>query len=286
MVPLPVPAGLFPTACPSPAQARQDNRLVGALQNGLAVLDLFGLDRQTITIGEIAIHLGLHKSSASRIVATLVASGFLRPSSSSTGYRLGGKMTRLGAIAAADTNLSTVALPTVRILVDELGETCHVGVLDGREAVTVALVDGWHAVRLHSWVGKRSQAHCTAMGKVLLAGLPESTLDLLYPTEDLPAETEHSVSNRTAIKNELAMIRRHGFALDNEELEIGLRCVAAPVFDHTGHVIAGLTIAGSTSRLKTSDIETFATQVRFAARKISSDLGAPANAGTWELAAG
>jgi DNA-binding IclR family transcriptional regulator len=249
--------------------------LVGSLKNGLSVFDMFRPDHPIITVGEIARFLGVHKSSASRIAATLVASGFLRPALRSAGFQLGGKMFRLGSMAAVDNSLADVAHPIMRALVDDVGETCHVGVLEGREAVTVALIDGSYSVRMHSWVGKRTPAHWTAMGKVLLAGLADSTFDMLFASEKLPVATPHSLATKSELKAQLLMIRKHGFALDNEELEIGLRCVATPIFDRDGRVSASLTIAGSSSRMRISAIEAYIEKAKLAAQKISAELGAP-----------
>ncbi|GAA1930994.1 IclR family transcriptional regulator [Microbacterium aoyamense] len=248
---------------------------ITALQNGLAVLDMFDVDRPIITVAEIARHLGTHKSTASRIAATLVTSGFLRPATVGTGFQLTGKMTRLASIAAADTNLTTVAAPFLRQLVDELGETCHLGVLEGKEAVTVALMDGSFSVRMHSFVGKRSPAHCTAMGKVLLSQLQPSTLDMLYPTEQLTGgSTTHSVQSKRQLLDQLNVIRLHGYAIDDEELEIGLRCVAAPIRDHEDRVVASITIAGSSSRIAMARIDEYAARVIEQADRISRELGA------------
>jgi DNA-binding IclR family transcriptional regulator len=184
-------------------------------------------------------------------------------------------MFRLGSMAAVDNSLADVAHPIMRALVDDVGETCHVGVLEGREAVTVALIDGSYSVRMHSWVGKRSPAHWTAMGKVLLAGLADSTFDMLFASEKLPVATPHSLATKSELKAQLLMIRKHGFALDNEELEIGLRCVATPIFDRDGRVSASLTIAGSSSRMRISAIEEYIEKAKLAAQKISAELGAP-----------
>jgi DNA-binding IclR family transcriptional regulator len=252
---------------------------LGALRHGLAVFDMFDMSRQTVTAAEIARHLGIHKSTASRIAQNLVLSGYLVPATTGPGFRLSGKLTRLGVIAAADTNLTSVSMEHVQALVDDVGETCHVGVLEGHEAVTVVLVDGSYSVRWHSWVGKRSEAHTTAMGKALLAGLPESTFDMLYPSKKLEQRTEHTVATVADLKEQLAVVRKHGFALDNEELELGLRCVAAPITDHNRIVVAALTIAGSASRLRLEQINSYAEKVKASARKISAALGAPDNPG-------
>jgi len=258
--------------------SKESGRL-GALGHGLAVLDMFDMDRQKITGAEIARHLGIHKSTASRIASNLVLSGYLVPATNGSGFRLSGMLSRLGAIAAADTNLTTLSREHVQALVDEVGETCHLGILEGHEAVTVVLVDGSYSVRLHSWVGKRNDAYTTAMGKALLAGLSDATIDMLFPRKTLPQRTEHTVATVAELKEQLAVIRRHGFALDNEELELGLRCIAAPIIDHNGSVVAALTIAGAASRLTMTKIDSYVAKVKASAAKISAEFGAPDYAG-------
>jgi DNA-binding IclR family transcriptional regulator len=255
-----------------------DDSRNGALRNGLAVLEMFSLDRPVITVTEIGRGLGVHKSSASRIAATLVSTGYLVRSTEGNGFRLSGKLTRLGSIAAVDTRLTELSVPIVRGLVDEVGETCHIGVLEGREAVTVALVDGSYAVRLHSFVGKRSPAHCTAMGKVLLAGLDEPEFVELYAgvEEPLITLTAKSIDSKKRLASALTAIRRDGYAIDDEELEPGLMCVAAPISNHEGRVVASLTLAGAASRLQGSIDTTYASLVRATADRISAALGSPA----------
>jgi DNA-binding IclR family transcriptional regulator len=253
--------------------AEESSRL-GALRHGLAVLDMFDTNRQTVTGAEIARHLGIHKSTASRIAANLMASGYLVPASNGSGFRLSGKLSRLGAIAGADANLTTLSREHVQALVDDVGETCHVGVLEGHEVVTVVLVDGTYSVRLHSWVGKRNDAHTTALGKALLAGVSDATIEMLFQST-LPQRTENTVATAAKLKEQLAVIRKHGFALDNEELELGLRCVGAPIIDHNRNVVAALAIAGASSRLTIGKIDFYVAKLKASAAKISAEFGAP-----------
>lgn len=256
------------------AKQVRDGSLIGSLQNGLDVFDMFSSDRTVVTVGEISRHLGVHKSSASRIASTLVAKGYLRPAGNRSGFQLGGKFARLGSLAAANTSLTQVAEPIMRELAELTGETCHLGTLDAADAVTLGLVDGSFALRLHSWVGKRSPAHLTSMGKVLLAGLSDRALDRLYPNDDLEAPTPYSISTKSALKGVLSKIRATGYAIDNEELELGLRCVAAPIYGHDNRAIASLTVAGSSARVQLANIENYAEKVTAAADEISRALGA------------
>ena len=256
---------------------------VGALLHGLAVLDMFSQDRPVIGIGEVARHLGVHRSTASRLAATLATAGYLEPSGGGQGrYRLAAKLAVLGEIAAAGNELPSVALPPLRDLVSRLGETGHLGVLEGTEAVTVAVVDGWQTVRMHSWVGKRSPAHCSSMGKALLAGL--STADLLarYPDPELPASTPATITTRDELEKCLADVRTRGYAEDREELEPHLYCVAAPVFGRDGTVVASVSVSGPASRLREpAAVATAAAEVRVAARQIGVRLGAPKDSPDW-----
>lgn len=255
--------------------------LVAALLHGLAVLDMFDRDRVTIGIGEMARHLGVHKSSASRLAATLAAAGYLAPDGEPGRYRLGGRLAALGELVVTDTDVRHVALPALKDLVGVLGETGHLAVLEGREAVTVEVVDGWHTVRMHSWVGKRSPAHCSSMGKALLAGLDRAELDARYPDAKLEARTERTITDRRELERHLAEVRRRGYAVDNEELEAHLCCVAAPIFDRRGAVVASVSVSGPGLRIHEATIPLIARKVRHAAWRVSIRLGAPRRVPGW-----
>lgn len=259
--------------------ARDD--LVGSLLHGLAILDMFERDRPVISLAEIAEKLGVHRSSASRLAATLAAAGYLQPAGEKGKYRLAGKLAALGALATADTELRRAALPGLRDLVERHGETGHLAILDGAEAVTVEVVDGWHTVRMHSWVGKRSPAHCSSMGKSLLAGVSPGQLAAIYPEQSLETRTAASISRRDDLERRLAEIRAQGYANDLEELEAGLCCVAAPVFDRTGDVVASISVSGPVSRVNEATIPGIARDVRQTAWQISERLGAPRHISGW-----
>jgi DNA-binding IclR family transcriptional regulator len=264
--------------------SKETGRL-GALRHGLAVFDLFEMDRQTVTTIEIARYLNIHKSTASRITSNLVLSGFLVPATDGPGFRLSGKLTRLGAIAAAVQDLPTMAIKHAQALADDVGETCQVGVLDGQEAVTVVLANGSYSLRLHSWVGKRHEASTTAMGKALLAGLSDGSIDKLYPKKSLSQASELSPATLDELKTQLVVVRNQGFALENEDLEPGLRCIAAPIFDHDGNVAAAINIAAAASRLPMSNIDYYVSKVKSTAADISNALGAPTDSYSYEATA-
>lgn len=256
-----------------PARKGGGAGLVASLLHGLAVLDLFDHDHPTRGVGEIARGLGVHKSSASRLAATLAAAGYLEPESEPGRYRLGAKVAALGRLVGTGADLRREALPSLHSLVDRLGETAHLAVLDGTEAVTIEVVEGRHTIRMHSWVGKRSPAHCSSLGKALLAGLTDAELRARYGEERLEVRTPRTIATLGRLRRELDDVRRSGYAVDLEELESGLCCVAAPIFGPEGTALAAISVSGPATRIREETTSAVAAQVRAAAEEINRRLG-------------
>jgi DNA-binding IclR family transcriptional regulator len=269
-----------PVRAPGNGRPARDD-LVGSLLHGLAILDMFERDRPVISLPEIAEKIGVHRSSASRLAATLAAAGYLQPAGEKGKYRLAGKLAALGQLASAETGLRRAALPGLQDLVERHGETGHLAILEGTEAVTVEVVDGWQTVRMHSWVGKRSPAHCSSMGKSLLAGLGPGHLQTIYPDPRLEARTPATITDRADLERQLGEIRARGYSVDLEELEAGLCCVAAPLFNGTGEVVASISVSGPGFRINEETIPELARDVRQTAWHISRLLGAPRHITGW-----
>lgn len=248
---------------------------MSALQNGLAVLDMFTRSGQIVTVAEIARELDIHKSTASRIAAMLTASGYLRLSRTGRGYELGARIARLGQLTAGDADIAEVALPHLRALAEKTGETCHLGVLDGPDAVTIAVAEGTHSMRMHAQVGKRSPAYLTAMGKSLLAPHEPESIERRFSDVVFHAPTSHAVRDVEELVTQLETVRERGYAIDDEELEIGLRCVSAPVVDDRGDVVASVTASCAASRVSAARIHQLAADVIRCAGEISAAIGAP-----------
>lgn len=266
---------------PSPTSS-QSAKLVNSLLNGATVLEMFSTEHRVVSVGEMATHLGTHKSTASRIASTLVSVGYLAPTGDQKGkYRLGWKLVDLGQIALGNDDLLTAAATPLAELAQELGDTAHVGILDGTEAVTVSVVEGWRSIRMHSFVGKRSPVHCSSMGKVLLAGLEPGELDALLPRLSLQKCTPRSITTQAGLRSELSGIRRAGYAQDLEELEEGMCCLAAPVFDSTGAVVASVSVSGPVSRVSAATAEALSRPIAAAAWEVSLALGARREVASW-----
>nr|MDT0662246.1 IclR family transcriptional regulator [Micromonospora sp. DSM 115978] len=265
------------TAEEAPVTARSD--LVNTLVHGLAILEMFSDERPVVAVSQMATQIGVHRSNASRLAATLHTLGFLSRAAGAGQYRLGPRLIRLGRLAGKNNDLVQQALGPLRALVEQTGETGHVGVLDGTEAVTVAVVDGWHTVRMHSQLNKRSPAFISSIGKALLAGLDDVEVRNRFGGRRLTALTPHTITSVPALLRELEQVRQRGYAVDTEELELGLSCVAAPIRDGEGRVVAALGLSGPALRLTGEALAELAEPVRVAAAQASAAIGgAPAPA--------
>lgn len=255
----------------------------GSLQHGLAILGMFSESATVIGVSEMARAIGVHRSTASRLAATLCTAGYLTQTAEAGKYRLGSRLVRLGTLAAADLDPLSIGTAALQIAVEQLGETAHLGVREDREVVTAAIVDGWRTIRMHSWVGKRSPAHCSSLGKALLAGLDDAALAALYPPElgGFEARTVHTVPDFATLRVQLAAARARGWTLDDQELELGLRCVGAPVFDRFGEVVAAVSMSGPAERFQGDTLATVARTIRYAAFRTSTELGCPPGAAYW-----
>lgn len=246
---------------------------VGALKHGLEILRLFSDEQQIVGVSQMATAIGVHRSNASRLAATLHAMGYLSRTGEAGRYRLGPQLIRLGRLASRNNDLVQQTLGPLRALVEETGETGHTGMLDGREVVTVAVVDGWHTVRMHSHVNKRSPAHRSSLGKALLAGLPDEEVRARFRGARLDAATPNALTSVSALLDHLTEVRARGYAIDDEEVELGLRCVSAPIHDAEGTVVAALGLSGPAHRLVGDTLTRLAPLVVTAAAQATRSIG-------------
>ena len=247
---------------------------VEALARGLSVLSAFGQPTKTLSLTEIASASGLGKSTAFRLVYTLEETGYLAREPDSKLYRLGIKALELGLAALSNLELRRTARPILEELSQACDETVSLSLLDGLEVVYIDRVRNRSIVGVVLELGSRIPAHCASMGKVMLADLREEELASLLDSSPLLPRTEKSVHEKSTLQEELAMIREEGYALNDEELEVGLRAVAAPVRDHTGRVVAAINITGSIHTISRMRLENeLAPMVRASGAAVARALG-------------
>jgi DNA-binding IclR family transcriptional regulator len=246
--------------------------MVESADRVLRVLESFAPSERDVSLGEIAERVGLPKSSVHRLLATLMAHGFVERDPATRRYRLGIRLFELGSAAIHERGLHTAAHPALEQLSLATGETCHLAVLSGTEAVYVYKMDGPASIIMSSRVGGRCPCHATSIGKVLAAWAGEDLLAELRRT-GLRRYTAATIGGFKAFEEELERVRELGYALDLEEFEEGLRCIAAPVRDHSGRVVAALGIAGPRRRFEDEQLDRLTAVVVHSAEQLSRSLG-------------
>ena len=246
--------------------------MVEAADRVLRLLQAFGPHERDVSLGDLAQRVGLPKSSVHRLLVTLVGHGFVERDPSTRRYRLGVRLFELGSTVIHERGLHSAAHPVLEELSASTGETCHLAILSGLEAVYVYKVDGESSVIMSSRVGGRAPCHATSIGKVLTAWAGDDVLRQLRG-QRLRAYTDRTITSAPALEAELARVREQGYALDLEELEEGLRCVAAPTRDQSWRVVAALGIAGLRRRFQDEHLDRLVAPVVRAAARLSRNLG-------------
>jgi DNA-binding IclR family transcriptional regulator len=254
---------------------------IKSLVKTLRLLKLFSPQRNVWTAEDMTAVLGYHKSSVQRILATLEKEGFLsKVTSRRSEYRLGPDILFLGNVAEMGLDLRSVARPIMVDLVHRTRETCYLCVADQDQCLYIDKVECSQPIRIIHQVGQRNPMHCTGVGKVLMSGMGDDAVDRLIGVGGLNAHTRNTITERRRLTQEIERIRRNGIALDNEELNVGVRCVAAPIKDSTGKIVAAISLSGPTQRFTQAAIGRFEKEVKEASMAISRALGFSPPTGT------
>jgi IclR family pca regulon transcriptional regulator len=262
------------------AQPQAQGGLSQSLERGLAILSSFSESRPLLGIADLARDVGLNKSTAHRYIATLTALGYLQQDPATRKYRLGPRVVDLGFTAINSMEITGIAAPHLQTLSDETGHTVSMALLDGHDIVYIqrrrSVREGQFGIDLNLHVGSRLPAYCTAMGKVLLAGVPPESLGPLLGRIDLARRGPRTITAREALVAELRQVRQIGMAVADEELMPGLRSLAVPVRDGFGNVVAAINIAVHMSIWNASTesiVRRLEAPLRRAAGEISARMG-------------
>lgn len=231
---------------------RPGDAYVQSFARGLSVLRSFGAHAPAQTLSEVAQRAGLTRAGARRILLTLLALGYV--SAEGRFFRLTPKVLELGFAYLTSLPVWTQAQPVMEVLVEQLRQSSSAAVLDGDEVVYVLRVPAHKIMSINLGVGSRLPAHCSSMGRVLLAGLPDDPLDQRLASMTLTPFTPHTITDRDALRKELMQVRAQGWCLVREELEPGLVSVAAPIRDLNGKVVAAINVSGSADKASASHV--------------------------------
>jgi DNA-binding IclR family transcriptional regulator len=244
-----------------------------AVERILSILELLSVTKSGLTLPELSRRLALPKSSTYCLLVTLERRGYLLRNNKTHRYMFGLKLFSLANMALSGVELRENAAHFLHALMERSRLTVHMAIIEGDEAVLIEKVEPMGLVRLATWVGKRLELHCSAVGKCLLAYLPEAEFLRLVRDRGLTRNNENTVTSIRKLKNQITQIRRAGYAIEDEEGEIGCRCVGAPVFDHSGNAIAAISVAGTTAQIPSEEFASFGQLVRQTASDISQALG-------------
>jgi len=229
----------------------EEGKTVQAVERALAIMDALTEIGVPMAISELAEKVNLNVSTVHRLLSTLLVKGYIEQEPETSRYKLGLKLFTMGKTALYAKDLQTIGRPFLEELVQRCNETANLAILDGRDVVYIDQVESNNMVivRMFAKVGSRGPAHATASGKMLLSHVEESKFDKLFKDVKLEQYTNETIADLDILKKELQRIYRQGYAIDLGERDEHVRCVAAPIYNHEGKIIAAISLSGPNTRI-------------------------------------
>jgi len=253
------------------------NNLVQTIERVSLILDMVGRSPQGASIKDLSIGLQLPKGTIHRLLSSLSYFGYIRQDPETKNYFLGLKLMELGVLLGDQLDLRKVAEPILRDLAETTGETAHMVILDMGEVVYIAKTEARQttgSLKMVSRLGSRNPLHSCAVGKVLISHFSEEKFNDIIREKGLPQLTVNTIVDPSVLREHLKIVKRQGFAIDDEENELGVRCVAAPVFDGKRRPVAAISVSGPALRVTKKLIQdVLKREVIKAASEISQRLG-------------
>lgn len=245
---------------------------IKSIDKALDLLEFLSLNEQEISITKInkKLHMGL--STTHRILTTLKSRGYIIQNQKTAKYRLGIKLFELGCAVQSTTHLVEITKPYLKQLSQSTNETANLAILEGKEVIYLATIESPEILRTEIRPGTRTPAHCTALGKVLLASISDWEFESLYKSDEpLSSLTSKSISSLKELKKHLKKVRIQGYAVDREEYKIGINCLGAPIFGRNGAITA-ISITGPASRFTLNEMEKVKSKLIAISKEISNQL--------------
>ena len=244
-----------------------------SLKKALSLLKLFNGVTEPLSITEIAAKLNATSGTIYPIIFTLESEGFLERDADSKKYRLGLSLLRLGMAVSGQLSIRDRAQSHLKRLLEQTGENVHLAIFEEKKVIYIDRKEARPDLRVHSFIGKRAPAHCTALGKVFLAFLTDHELEEFFKTETLEKHTSSTITDAEILRAALGKIRNDGHAMENEEFQLGGNCVAAPVRNYLGETVAAVSVSIPNSRYTPEKAHVIIAAMKEAARNISASLG-------------
>lgn len=246
--------------------------MINSVLKAIDILNTFTPSEPRLSLGEIASRLGLPKSTAHNLLATLLSRGFVEKVDGDH-YALGTAVVALTQAVRVNAELRDRAAPLLREMADATRESVYLAVLDGDHVLYIYAVESPRRLMARTAVGDRAPLHCTSIGKAILAYLPPARATAIVDRVGLPASTEATITDLPALQQELEETRRRAYAVDRQEHERSTYCIGAPIFDAHGQVIAACSISGTDPQILGSRLEELSRRVQYVAQEISRRMG-------------
>ena len=248
-------------------------KMVQSIDRAFQILETIGVEKDGLGVTEIAKRVGLHKSTVHRLLNSMVDIGYIEQNHETGAYRLGLKFIELCSLYLNNVELKTEAQPYLRNLSILTGQPVHLATLIDGAAVYIDKIEKYNTIRMYSAIGRRIPLHCTAVGKVLLSDKSPDRIREILGGDKLTPCTPNSITDFDRLLEEVAQVRKFGWARDNEEHETGIRCIAAPIYDYRRQIIAAISTSGIKNIISPDRDEEIAQYVIEAASGISKRMG-------------
>ena len=253
------------------------DKSIQVLDRAFDIIEILAVEKDGLGVTEIGNRLDLHKSTVHRIISALTERGYVEKSSDRASYKLGLKLIEISSIHLNSIELKTEARPYLNRLVLQLKQPVHLATLDGCDVVYIDKVETTNSIRLYSQIGRRVPCYCSALGKCLLSGLEGIELDNRLNKVTFNKFTEYTLKSPEALKAQVLQTFQTGWAMDDEEHEIGIRCIAAPIWDYRDKVIAAVSASGPVDVFTRENCDEVIKNIKSAALEISARMGSKRN---------
>lgn len=247
--------------------------IIQSVARALTILDLFHDHATELKITDISELMGLHKSTVHSLLKTLQEYRYIDQNPDNGKYKLGMKLVERGNFVTSTMDIRKIANTHLLNLSMKTGQTTHLGILDGKEGVYIDKVDGPLALIRYSRIGKRIPLHSTAVGKVLLAFQDTNKTKKILENYVYTEQTKYSVTNENDLYKELENVAKQGYAIDNQENELGVQCIAVPIYNHTGQVTAAISMSSIISRITEEELRDYIELLKGTGKDVSREMG-------------
>lgn len=247
--------------------------IVQSVDRALSILEMLSDYSEGLGIKDISEKVELHKSTVHRLLRTLIVKGFVEQDDTSNKYRISLKMFELGYKRIENIDIVGASKPHIENLMKSVNEVVHLVVRDKNKIVYIDKVEADNTIRMASTIGRRSPLYCTSVGKAILAYMSEEEMEEIWNKSNVKKLTKNTITDLNEFKKELHEIRNQGYAEDDEENELGVRCIGVPIFNRLGKVEGAISVSGPTTRITKKKLHALSNEVKKYGALISKELG-------------